>query len=119
MTRLITLLLYLLLTACGEAPPPAGDIAGKEAGNTDPARASVEADLHQHIAVLASDEFEGRAPATPGEEKTVEYLAREFAALGLEPGNGTDWYQGVPVTSVTTDSSTNEPMPMPCLVGFK
>ena len=40
---------------------------------TAPADA-LEALLHEHIAVLASDEFEGRAPATPGEELTVNYL---------------------------------------------
>ena len=60
----------------------------------------VEADLHRHIAVLASDEFEGREPGTAGEEKTVTYLRREFAALGLEPGNGDSWFQEVPLTSV-------------------
>jgi Zn-dependent M28 family amino/carboxypeptidase len=59
--------------------------------------------LHQHIAVLASDEFEGRAPATAGEEKTIAYLQREFSALGLQPGNGDSWFQEVPVTSVSVD----------------
>jgi Zn-dependent M28 family amino/carboxypeptidase len=42
--------------------------------------------LSEHVRVLASDEFEGRAPATPGEQKTVDYLAAQFAAMGLEPG---------------------------------
>ena len=37
--------------------------------------------------ILASDEFEGRGPATPGEEKTVSYLVSEFKKLGLQPGN--------------------------------
>jgi Zn-dependent M28 family amino/carboxypeptidase len=63
----------------------------------------IEADLHRHIAILASDEFEGRAPATPGEEKTVRYLQQEFEKLGLKPGNNGDWFQRVPVTSVTTN----------------
>lgn len=59
-------------------------------------------DLLRHISVLASDEFEGRAPASPGEEKTVAYLSREFARLGLEPGNpdGT-WVQAVPMVGLT------------------
>lgn len=59
-------------------------------------------DLLRHIRVLASDEFEGRAPATAGEEKTVNYLAREFARMGLEPG-GTDrsWFQPVPLVGLT------------------
>ena len=31
-----------------------------------------------HLRVLASDEFEGRAPATPGEDKTIAYLVEQF-----------------------------------------
>ncbi|HJL82166.1 MAG TPA: hypothetical protein QGH35_06265, partial [Gammaproteobacteria bacterium] len=33
-----------------------------------------EQHLHQHIQILASDEFEGRAPGSEGGEKTKEYL---------------------------------------------
>ena len=62
----------------------------------------IEAMLHQHIAVLASDEFEGRAPATPGEEKTINYLQSEFEALGIGPGNGDSYFQSVSVTEITT-----------------
>ncbi len=48
--------------------------------------------------VLASDEFEGRAPGTPGEAKTVEYLVAQFKALGLEPGGEAGgWTQTVPL----------------------
>ena len=65
----------------------------------------IEAMLHQHIAVLASDEFEGRAPATPGEEKTINYLRSEFEALGIGPGNGDSYFQSVTVTEVTTASN--------------
>ena len=36
--------------------------------------------------MLASDEFEGRGVATPGEQKTVDYVVGQFQALGLEPG---------------------------------
>ena len=42
--------------------------------------------LNDHVRVLASDEFEGRGVATPGEQKTVDYLVSQFQALGLEPG---------------------------------
>jgi Zn-dependent M28 family amino/carboxypeptidase len=42
--------------------------------------------LNEHVRVLASDEFEGRGVATPGEQKTVDYLVSQFQALGLEPG---------------------------------
>ena len=60
--------------------------------------------LSKHISTLASDEFEGRAPGTKGEEKTVEYLTESFAAAGLQPGNpdGT-WIQKATMTGVTSE----------------
>ena len=60
-------------------------------------------DLAADIQILASDEFEGRAPASPGEEKTVAFLTDEFQKMGLEPGNGDSWYQDVPLVSITAD----------------
>ncbi|MFN3944902.1 MAG: M28 family metallopeptidase [Allosphingosinicella sp.] len=50
---------------------------------------------------LASDAFEGRAPGTPGEEKTVELLSREFARVGLQPGNNGSWTQDVPLVEIS------------------
>ncbi len=64
---------------------------------------SVE-DLVQHTKVLASDEFEGRLPSTPGEEKTIEYLKAEFEKLGLQPGINGGWVQEVPLVSLTADA---------------
>src|SRR4051812_11762565 len=66
---------------------------------TKPAIASLSTnDLLQHIKVLSSDEFEGRAPGTPGEERTVNYLVSEFKRLGLAPGNPDGSYiQNVPL----------------------
>jgi Zn-dependent M28 family amino/carboxypeptidase len=50
---------------------------------------------------LAGDEFEGRAPATPGEQKTVDYLTAEFKKLGLAPGNPNGTYvQDVPLAGI-------------------
>src|SRR3546814_642617 len=53
---------------------------------------------------LSSDAFEGRAPATPAEEKTVSYIAAQFEAAGLKPGNGESWYQDVPLVEITATS---------------
>src|SRR5689334_20197711 len=48
--------------------------------------------------VLASDEFQGRAPGTAGEQKTIPYLIEQFKAAGLEPaGEGGGWTQRVPM----------------------
>ena len=56
------------------------------------------AGILSHIKVLASDEFEGRAPGTKGEELTVNYLVGEFKKLGLKPGNPDGTYvQAVPL----------------------
>ncbi len=54
--------------------------------------------------VLASDEFEGRAPATEGEERTVQYLIEQFRSYGLQPG-GVDgsWVQPVPLVRAQLD----------------
>ncbi|RXR06636.1 M28 family metallopeptidase [Pseudoxanthomonas composti] len=52
--------------------------------------------LKQHVRVLASDAYEGRAPASEGERKTVDYLARQFAEAGLQPGGDHGgWTQAV------------------------
>ncbi len=54
--------------------------------------------LLEHIKVLASDDFEGRGPGTPGEDKTVAYVTGEFQKLGLKPGNPDGTYtQAVPL----------------------
>ena len=51
---------------------------------------------------LASDEFEGRAPGSRGEELTVAWLIERFASLGLTPGNPDGaWVQHVPLVGIT------------------
>lgn len=61
--------------------------------------------LSQHIAVLASDEFEGRQPSTAGETKTINYLKSEFEKLGLKPGNGDSFFQEVSLVAVKSTPS--------------
>ena len=53
------------------------------------------------VRVLASDDFEGRKPGTPGEAKTTAYLVEQFRRLGLKPGNGESFLQPVPLTEIT------------------
>jgi Zn-dependent M28 family amino/carboxypeptidase len=61
-----------------------------------------------HMAVLASDEYEGRAPGTEGDRKTVEYLVRHFEAAGLAPGNPDGTYvQHVPLMGFQTNSQAS------------
>ncbi len=81
--------------ACGGQAPPAPP--------SQPTFPSLDADaILGHIKVLASDEFEGRAPGTKGEELTVSYLTDRFKAVGLAPGNPDGTYiQKVPLVGIT------------------
>ncbi|KRG43795.1 peptidase M20 [Stenotrophomonas pictorum JCM 9942] len=88
----------LLLSSClfaGGIAHAANDLPG---GGID-----AEA-LSRHVRVLASDEFEGRAPASAGEQRTVDYLVEQFRASGLQPGgeNGS-WVQNVPLVRAQVD----------------
>jgi Zn-dependent M28 family amino/carboxypeptidase len=57
--------------------------------------------LLAHIKVLASDEYEGRAPGTKGEELSVKYIADQFKQIGLKPGNPDGTYmQEVPLAGI-------------------
>ncbi len=58
----------------------------------DPARVS------QDVKTLSDDSFEGRAPATLAEAKTVAFISGRMKAAGLQPG-GPDgaWTQDVPL----------------------
>ncbi|MFD1612686.1 M28 family metallopeptidase [Sphingomonas tabacisoli] len=58
--------------------------------------------LNQDIKTLSSDAFEGRGPATPGEEKSIAYIAQGMEAAGLQPAGDIEngkrsWYQKVPL----------------------
>lgn len=71
-----------------------------------PALESINADeLKKDISIIASDEFMGRAPATAGEEKTINYLRDRFLELGLKPANGESFFQEVPLVAITPDHS--------------
>jgi Zn-dependent M28 family amino/carboxypeptidase len=59
--------------------------------------------LLSHVKILASDEFEGRAPGTRGEDLTVKYVIDQFKAAGTTPGNPNGSYaQIVPLVGYKT-----------------
>jgi Zn-dependent M28 family amino/carboxypeptidase len=84
--RLLSLPLIAALTVTCGARPPTFD----------------QARITQDVSVLAADDFEGRAPASAGEKKTVDYLVSRLKAVGLAPGgdptpDGRAWTQAVPL----------------------
>ena len=113
-----TTLSLALLALCACTPrgdqQAAVDATADAAPATDAAPTSTHAfndaidagDFAEHVKQLASDEFGGRGPGTPGEEKTVEYIKAQFARIGLQPGNGSDWFQTVPMVETTADEAS-------------
>ena len=86
----------LALAALFAAPALAGD-----PGVVSPDR------LAEHVKVLAAPEFAGRAPGGPGEPLTIDYLIRQFQALGLQPaGDNGGWTSaagwGCPISTCPT-----------------
>ncbi len=90
-----------LAAACGGTQKP------------EPAAAAVtlpaidQQHILKDITTLASDEFEGRAPGSKGEDRTVTYLTDQFKQIGLLPGNPDGTYvQKVPLVGITAKQTT-------------
>jgi Zn-dependent M28 family amino/carboxypeptidase len=88
------------LFGLGLAWGTASALAADPAPRFDPQR------LSQIVKTISGDDFEGRAPATPAEARTVDYLVAQFKAAGLVPGGDLEggqrgWTQSVPL--VKTD----------------
>jgi Zn-dependent M28 family amino/carboxypeptidase len=62
-----------------------------------------EVGFRDDVRVLASDDFEGRRPGTPGEDKTIAFLTAQFRKLGLKPGNGESFLQQVPLVEIRAE----------------
>ena len=101
-TTSIAILSAAALAASAQAAQPAKAI--KPAVPANQAVQIEPSHLSHDVKVLASDEFEGRGPNTPGEVKTVAYLVNQFEAAGLKPGGDLvdgkrGWTQDVPLGS--------------------
>jgi Zn-dependent M28 family amino/carboxypeptidase len=86
-TLLPTALLAFAACARGTETATFTDSAATAPAVTAAAQAIEAGEMLSRINDLAADSMEGRSPGTPGEDKTVAYLTRQFQALGLEPGN--------------------------------
>lgn len=87
------------LIACGKPAGGPSASAGPKVADfptIDPAA------VMEHVKVLASDAYEGRAPGTRGEELSVAYMIEQLKRIGLEPGNPDGTYiQKVPLAGIT------------------
>ena len=94
---ILTLTVFVGLSACSEIEKPFDNDQIITSSYEKPTSIDSQR-LSNIVKVLASDEFEGRAPGGPGEAKTIKFLIDQFQSLGLEPG-GTDgtWTHAVPL----------------------
>jgi Zn-dependent M28 family amino/carboxypeptidase len=62
--------------------------------------------IMETIKTLSSNEYEGRAPASKGEELSTHFIEAQFKEIGLKPGNpdGT-YFQKVPLVGIAADPS--------------
>jgi Zn-dependent M28 family amino/carboxypeptidase len=105
-----TLPVLFLVNSCASQPEP--QISGDR--------------IAAYVRALASDEMEGRGPASHGETLATEYIESQFQQAGLAPaGDGGSYLQSVPLVGVETlpDSSLswqdgNHAIPMTYLNEF-
>jgi Zn-dependent M28 family amino/carboxypeptidase len=106
----VAIALAAVLAACGEKNAPPVDQGVRDAlAAKQPAQLEgeiTEQGLARHIAKLASDEFEGRAPTTPGGEKTRAYIAGELRRFGFEP-LGDSYFQEAEMVETTVDPAAS------------
>lgn len=85
-----------VLTACADTD------AAKPETVFDPGTLISAADLGRRIETLSGDDFMGRAPATEGGQKTLDYIAAEMKAAGLVPmGENGTYFQAVELAEAT------------------
>ncbi|WP_234023224.1 M20/M25/M40 family metallo-hydrolase [Sorangium cellulosum] len=86
------------LAACAPPPAPPRDVPAPPAAQQAPAAApkalsidpdpGAEARIKGDVTYLASPELEGRGTGEPGAQRAAEFIARQFAELGLTPLGG-------------------------------
>ncbi|UNU44974.1 M20/M25/M40 family metallo-hydrolase [Sphingopyxis sp. YF1] len=95
----------LSLAACGGSDKAASDAAVTAIPDVQIPELSLKT-LQEVTRELSSDAYEGRAPGTPGEEKTVAYIIKKYEEAGLKPGNNGKWTQDVPLVEITAQNAT-------------
>lgn len=99
MYRFLTFSTAILLGAATACTNPSGEFDSTSLDST--ALSAISEDTYRkYVADLSSDEFMGRRPFTKGDTLTVNYIEEQFKSLGLQPGNGSSYFQEVPMVEI-------------------
>src|SRR5215831_9998645 len=105
--RSVVCLIMFTAAACSTSQPAAVEPPSATTSQQMPIGQlpSIDTDaVLEHTKVLSSDEYQGRAPGTRGEDLSVAYIEDQFRKIGLKPGNTDGTYiQKVPLVGITAD----------------
>ena len=101
----LTLLLSIILAACGPGEQPAAEAPAGEASEvsaSEYAANQISGEfIRKIVKEISDDRYEGRGPGSRGDVAARQYLAKELEALGLEPGGpGGSWEQEFELVAV-------------------
>lgn len=96
----LSLLSAAVLVGCTKTTPEQSTLANSAEDINASYNSINTTQLIDHVKVLSSDKFGGRAPSSEGEKLTLDYLTEQFIAIGFKPGNGDSFLQEVPLVSI-------------------
>ncbi len=102
-TLLLTAVSVVSLSACStyQAAPEVAAAPAPVPAAVDTMNPPIDIGLMKDATrTLSSDAFEGRAPGSAGEVKTIAYMESEFTKLGVQPGNNGSFVQKVPLVEI-------------------
>ncbi|HAN76619.1 MAG TPA: peptidase M28, partial [Bacteroidales bacterium] len=91
MKQYLLLVLASLIISCNIGQPDLSK--GMQSINSE--------DMARYVENISADSLLGRKPGTAAEQIAIDYLAKEFERIGLKPANRDNWFQEVPLVSVT------------------
>lgn len=98
----------LTISACSKEPTAPAAVSQQEVEQTaELVDNEFNPRLAEYIKTLSSDEFQGRAPATKGDELTVAYLEEHFNRIGLKPIDGDSYQQPVSLVQIDPKQVSN------------
>jgi len=103
MRLLVAMASVFLLFGCSKNSNDSSDSGSADMGLEAALAGISRANIQSHVNFLAADEREGRMTGSRGYDESSQYVAEQFAAIGLEPSGTDGWLQQVPLITRMID----------------